>query len=145
MSLYEDDLSTMHIVSACLITQDGYKPHFGQFIFSTTQVFSVLVPQNKNRWYCLGTYQRIQNIAYVLYSDRSAATSSGYTLYYGRIDYTNKKIDSLPVINHDGDNFYYGALFIHLGKFYYWGDGNTLITSSTYNFAQRIGFLNLFD
>jgi len=35
MSLYEDDISIQQIVIACITSMDGYRPHFGQFIFST--------------------------------------------------------------------------------------------------------------
>ena len=29
MSLYEDDISTLQIISACIVSNDGYRPHFG--------------------------------------------------------------------------------------------------------------------
>ena len=80
-------------------------------------------------------YQRTSNLAYVLYNDKSAATTTGYQLYYGRIDYVNRKIDSIPVVNHDGDNNYYGAIFTHNSKFNYFGDTLKLITTSTYTYA----------
>jgi hypothetical protein len=67
-------------------------------------------------------YQKAYNMAYVLYNDRSAASSLGYTLYYGRIDYINKKIDSIPIVSHNGPNNYYGAVFVHQARFYYFGD-----------------------
>jgi|LauGreDrversion4_2_1035121.scaffolds.fasta_scaffold12443_8 hypothetical protein len=42
MSLYEDDISTLQIISACIISNDGYRPHFGQFIFSVAQTQTIL-------------------------------------------------------------------------------------------------------
>lgn len=90
-------------------------------------------------------YQRTLNIAYVLYNDRSPASTADYALYYGKIDYVNKKIDSIPIVNHHPDNTYYGALFIHNAKFYYWGETSSLKTSSTFNFNRIVGFLTLFD
>ena len=60
-------------------------------------------------------------MAYVVYNDRSAATPNGYGLYYGKIDYIAKKIDSLAILNHDGQNNYAGAVFVHMSKFYYFG------------------------
>jgi hypothetical protein len=29
MSLYEDDISSLQIVSACILSNDGNRPHFG--------------------------------------------------------------------------------------------------------------------
>ncbi|TNV75036.1 hypothetical protein FGO68_gene6423 [Halteria grandinella] len=145
MSLYEDDLTTLQIVGACIVSQDGYRIHFGQFIFSTNQLFTVLTSSVVNRWYCLGMFQRTANTAYTLYNDRSLDSPTGYTLYYGKIDYNNKKIDSIPVLNHDGPNTYYGAFFVHSARFYYWGDTNKVKTSSTFNYAQQVGFLNIYD
>lgn len=61
-------------------------------------------------------------MAYTLQNDRSANSPSGYTLFLGRIDYNNKKIDTIAINNHDGPNTYYGAYFVHQARFYYWGD-----------------------
>jgi hypothetical protein len=38
-----------------------------------------------------------------------------YSLW-GRIDYGNKILTSIPVVNHDPGNYYYGATFITLGQ-----------------------------
>ena len=135
MSLYEDDISTLQIVSACILTQDGYKVHFGQFIFSSNQLFTVLTSSVVNRWYCLGMYQRTANIAYTLFNDRSNDLPSQYALYYGKIDFTLKKIDAIPILFHDGPNTYYGATFVHMSRFYYWGDTKKIATASSYSCA----------
>jgi hypothetical protein len=93
------------------------------------------MPSTVNRWYCLGMFQRTANIAYTLYNDRSNDLPSAYTLHYGRIDYANKKIDSIAVVNHDGPNTYYGAYFVHHARFYYYGDTKKVVTTNTFNFA----------
>ena len=48
-------------------------------------------------------------MAFVLYNDRSPASTADFALYYGRIDYTNRRIDSIPIVNHHPDNTYFGA------------------------------------
>jgi hypothetical protein len=101
---------------------DGTRPLFGQFIFSTSQLMTVLQATTASKWYCLGIYQKVLNLAYVLYNDRSAALPLQYTLYYGRIDYNNKKIESIPISSHSGASTYYGAIFAHQARIYYFGD-----------------------
>lgn len=90
-------------------------------------------------------FQRTANTAYTLYNDRSPDSPTSYTLHYGKIDYVNRKIDAIPVLNHDGPNTYYGAYFVHSARFYYWGDTNKVKTTSTFNYAQQVGFLNIYD
>ncbi len=36
LSLFENDLISQHILSACLLSFDGYRIHFGQFVFTGT-------------------------------------------------------------------------------------------------------------
>jgi|LauGreDrversion4_2_1035121.scaffolds.fasta_scaffold12443_9 hypothetical protein len=43
-------------------------------------------------------------------------------LYYGRIDYINRIVTAIPIANHDSGNNYFGAIFVHPAKFYYFGD-----------------------
>jgi hypothetical protein len=145
MSLYEDDISTLQIISACIITMDGTRPHFGQFIFSTSQLVTVLQATTASKWYCLGMYQKVLNMAYVLYNDRSAALPTGYTLYYGRIDYNLKKIDSIPIASHSGPSTYYGALFVHQARFFYFGDTSTINAATQKTYSMPVGFINIYD
>ena len=77
-------------------------------------------------------YQRYSNIAYVLFNDRSAVTPSGYNLYYGKIDYLNKVITAVPIVEHYPPTTYYGALFVHSARFYYFGDSSNIVTANTY-------------
>lgn len=99
-------------------------------MFSTSQTFTVLTPSSKNRLYCLGMYQRTTNLAYTLYNDRSDNSPNNYGLYYGKIDYLNKIVYQIPIVNHDGNNNYYLGVFSHLGKFYYLGETQKIKTSS---------------
>ena len=41
-SLYEDDVSTNLVIGTCILANDGSAIYFGQFLFSTTQSFTVL-------------------------------------------------------------------------------------------------------
>lgn len=99
MSLYEDDITTNLIVGACIMANDGSSLFFGQYIFSTTQSFTVLQSPYAAA-YCLGMYQRQTNIAYVLFNDRSAPSPSGYNLYYGLINYPSKTISIASILAH---------------------------------------------
>jgi len=99
MSLYEDDISTTLIVGACIMANDGSTSFFGQYIFATTQSFTVLQSPYAAA-YCLGMYQRQTNVAYVLFNDRSAATPSGYNLYYGQINYSGRTIRIASILAH---------------------------------------------
>ena len=90
-------------------------------------------------------YQRYANIGYVLFNDRSEPTPSGYNLYYGKIDYLNKVITAVPIVEHYPTNTYYGGLFVHSARFYYFGDSQDIITAISYPYSSGVGFINLYD
>lgn len=62
MNLYENDLTGQNIISACMMSFDGYRVHFGQFVFTGaagTQAPVVMTPSpeaSNNRYFCLGMY-----------------------------------------------------------------------------------------
>lgn len=122
MSLFEEEITNFHYIGACLHSMDGFRLHIGYFIFANTLTYGMMVPQNVNRWVCLGIFHRTQTQGFILFNDRSAASPSGYGLFYGRVDYSARKIDYIPIVNHDGGNTYGGAMFVHTSKFYYWGE-----------------------
>jgi hypothetical protein len=152
MSLFENELTLQNIISGCLMSYDGYRIHFAQFVFtgpsgtSTPVVMTPTPEASNNRYYCLGMYQKDLGTAYTLYNDRRADAPNSYQLKLGRVSYTNSKMDLINIANHNGLNNYFGAKFIHLGRFYFWGQSNFLLSkSSSFGFSRYAGFLNLYD
>lgn len=85
-------------------------------------------------------------MAYTLFNDRRDNSPSNYKLILGKVSYTNSKIEIISVANHDGNNNYFGAKFMHMTRFYFWGQSKLLYgKTQTYNYARYAGFLNLFD
>jgi len=127
MSLYENELTNQHIISTCMMSFDGYRIHFGQFVFTGaagTSAPVVMTPTpetNNNRYFCLGMYQRELGLAYTLFNDRRDNSPANYKLILGKVSYTNSKIEIITVANHFGTNNYFGAKFVHMMRFYYWG------------------------
>lgn len=76
-------------------------------------------------------YQNSINTSYTLYNDQSSVLTSDYKLYFGRISYALAKLELIEVTNHNGDNNYGGAKFVHGFRFYYWGQTNKIYLSST--------------
>ena len=48
-------------------------------------------------------------------------------------------------MNHNGFNNYYGGIFVHMYKFYYFGDTSDIVLDSNYMFSQPVGFIYQFD
>lgn len=71
----------------------------------------------------------------MVYEDVNSPTPAGYVLYYGRIDYLSRIITAIPIANHDPANSYFGAIFVHQAKFYYFGDTQNLIANVAYPFT----------
>lgn len=60
MNLFENELTNQHIISACIVSMDGFRIHFGQFLFTGVTLTApvVMAPNDGqyNRWMCLGMY-----------------------------------------------------------------------------------------
>jgi hypothetical protein len=102
---------------------------------------------NNNRYFCLGMYQKELGLAYTLYNDRRDNNPSNYKLILGKVSYTNSKIEIINVANHFGTNNYFGAKFVHMMRFYYWGQSKQLYgkPSGSFTYSKYAGFLNIFD
>jgi len=135
-----------------MMSYDGFRIHFGQFVFTGaagTQAPVVMTPSleaSNNRYFCLGMYQKELGLAYTLYNDRRDNSPSNYKLILGKVSYTNSKIEVISVNSHSGANNYFGAKFIHMTRFYFWGQSKQLIgKTSSFSFSKYAGFINIFD
>lgn len=76
--------------------------------------------------FCLSIYQKDVGTAYTLYNIRKDNSPTNYNLVLARISYTGSKMDLISVKNHYGTNNYGGAKFMHMSRFYFWGQSRKL-------------------
>jgi hypothetical protein len=80
-----------------------------------------------------------------MFNDRSAISPSGYALQYGLINYSTRIINVVPILAHSPPATYFGAYLVHSGRVYYFGDAQNIVTTGSFDYPQKMGFINIYD